>query len=100
MYLNNKGHFEEVNLLLPTPIKKQVRGSVFLDMDNDGDQDILMLTGNNSFLFINDGQGQFAKKIIPLPRMPKPISINVADINNDQYLDVFVGQLWSKYPDP
>jgi len=100
LYLNNKGHFEEMDLSLPIPIKRQVRGSVFLDMENDGDQDILMLAGNNSFLFINDGQGQFTKKTVRLPRMPKPISINVADINNDQYPDVFVGQLWSKYPDP
>ena len=63
--------------------------AVFVDLDNDGDQDLVLGTVLGLIIMANDGKAKFntvaAKSI---PEAP-PLSISVADFDNDGKLDIF-----------
>ena len=53
-------------------------------------------TSDSSFIFVNDGKGNFERKFIsgiPINSLDALNAVSVSDINNDGYLDLFVGQL-------
>jgi hypothetical protein len=68
--------------------------SIFADVDNDGDEDLLLAGATQPLLFLNDGHGRFA----PVPdafRFEKPLagsitSIAMADYDKDGFLDLYV----------
>jgi len=61
-----------------------------VDTDNDGDLDILAI-GDIVFVhYANDGSGQFTKSIIPPVVITENYAFEVADINNDGYLDAII----------
>jgi Tfp pilus assembly protein PilF len=68
--------------------------SLFADIDNDGDQDLIVATSTSLLLFINDGKGHFT----PVPdafRFARPLqgvltSITMADYDRDGFLDLYV----------
>ncbi len=74
--------------------------SIF-DVDNDGDQDILVGSGGNEVedksdyglrLYLNDGNGNFKKSVNEFPSLGTNISVLAPhDFDNDGDLDVFVG---------
>ncbi|HPD64737.1 MAG TPA: FG-GAP-like repeat-containing protein [Bacteroidia bacterium] len=76
-----------------------VSANAFVDMDNDGDLDIILFGGDTSVLFINQN-GSFTERTLSLPNFKAFLSFSFADINNDQYPDLFVSQLWQTYPEP
>ncbi len=68
---------------------------VFLDYDSDGDPDFILssLTGEDRLL-VNDGKGTF-KLIQPVLKgkpTPLTLSLMLADINDDNKLDIIMGQ--------
>ncbi|MCH8331401.1 MAG: VCBS repeat-containing protein, partial [Bacteroidetes bacterium] len=73
----------------------------FVDMDNDGDLDIVLLDANDtSWLFWNNGDLNFLKlRMQNLPVFKALNSMSIADLNHDKYPDLFVSQLWSTYPE-
>jgi FG-GAP-like repeat len=68
--------------------------SLFADVDNDGDQDLVLATGTRPLLFVNDGRGRFT----PVPdafRFERPLqgvltSIAIADYDRDGFLDLYL----------
>lgn len=73
----------------------------FMDMNNDGNLDILCLGGTANYIFVNNGSGGFTTQALTgMPNFIDISSINVGDLNKDNYPDIFVGQLWNGYPNP
>jgi len=101
-YYENKknGHFEDATLKYGITNKyAAVMANAFIDMDNDADLDIILFGGDTSVLFINEN-GTFTEKILKLPNFKAFLSFSFADINYDNYPDLFIGQLWQTYPQP
>lgn len=104
MYLQTtEGMFQKAN----TNIWSKDAGSedmaaVFFDVDNDNDQDLYVVSGGNEFdvnspflqdrLYVNDGSGNFVKKLDALPKMPTSGGVvSASDYDNDGDMDLFVG---------
>lgn len=77
-------------------------GSLFLDVDNDGDQDLYIASGGSEYkqgdkrlkdrLYINDGKGGFVKKENAIPSIYESTqTVKASDIDNDGDLDLFIG---------
>jgi enediyne biosynthesis protein E4 len=75
---------------------------LLFDCDNDGDLDLLVCPGGNSFpplskemqirLYKNDGKGNFTLDAAAFPNNSSNISVAIAyDFNGDGYQDLFVG---------
>jgi hypothetical protein len=63
---------------------------VAADLDNDLDQDLVSLSGNESKIvwYENDGFGIFSEQQIIAPFLDNPRTVDVADFDGDTYLDV------------
>ncbi len=77
-------------------------GMAFIDIDKDGDQDLLIASGGNldlegskllaPRLYINNGKGLFVRDSLRLPFISVNAScIKVFDFNNDGDIDIFIG---------
>jgi hypothetical protein len=69
-------------------------GQAFLDVENDGDEDIIVSNQDGSnYLFINDGAGQFSEMAqyddVKLA-LSHSIGISITDYNNDGWQDIFI----------
>ena len=100
LYKNEKGQFKDITSQLAITNNASIKASAFIDIENDGDQDLLILDTQGSYLLINDGTGQFTKKQLAFPPLIDPSGLSIADINNDKLPDVVITQLWSRYPVP
>ena len=100
LYKNKKGQFTNITPVLGSSIPKNIQGAVFIDMDNDGDQDILYLGKMDSQLYLNDSKGDFTATTIAIPPLPSLHAYSIADINKDQFPDLVLAQLWDPYPIP
>ena len=74
--------------------------AVFVDLDNDGDQDLLIASGGYEFsresfaladrMYLNDGKGNFTKSAFPAI-LGSTSCFAVNDYDKDGDLDIFVG---------
>lgn len=86
-------------------------GAVFFDADNDGDNDLYVVSGGNENtlengglrdrLYVNDGKGNFVNSEENLPNMSGSVAIP-CDFDNDGDIDLFIGgrQKPAYYPLP
>lgn len=67
-------------------------GATVLDVDNDGDDDLLVARTDGIWLHTNDG-GKFATSQLDasIPEGTTPLGIGVADLNRDGYFDMYIG---------
>jgi hypothetical protein len=65
------------------------RGALFVDLDNDGDQDLVISTQEGLVFMENDGTGRFTLRIV-LRNLPEMYSLAAADYDNDGFLDIYV----------
>ena len=63
--------------------------ALFVDLDNDGDQDLVVATDDNLLFLANDGTGRFQRKLTRHPHAI-PRSLCAADYDLDGRLDLFV----------
>ena len=74
-------------------------GAASFDYDNDGDNDIYIVGGQNpDGLYENDGQGHFTNvsqetNITSITKDIMTTSVVTGDINNDGYREIFVGTM-------
>jgi enediyne biosynthesis protein E4 len=97
----NNGGFTSTSLT-DTLKYEEDHGSIFLDVDNDGDQDLYIVSGGNEFahgssyyqdrLYLNDGKGKFALSQKTLPKLNTASTCVVAaDYDHDGDPDLFIG---------
>ena len=55
------GTFEDVTETAGLPVLDRTSQSLFADIDNDGDQDLILLARTGPLLFVNDGKGRFTR---------------------------------------
>ncbi|TKD63406.1 FG-GAP-like repeat-containing protein [Flavobacterium sp. ASW18X] len=102
-YQKQDGSFEQqkFKLLLEDRMHEDI-GSLIFDANNDGYNDIYIVSGGNEFkpgspllqdrLYINQGDGTFVKNKNALPRITESGSrVYAADFDKDGDLDLFVG---------
>jgi len=93
---------DETALRMPMQVKRETFNVLLSDFDNDADLDIFTI-GKNDFIRVyeNNGWGYFKEisyklfdhKFFNPQNTPNPVSFNVADFNNDGYIDIIVS-MW------
>lgn len=100
---NGNGTFEFINPIAGIDYLMQPSANLFIDMDNNGTDDILFLSHDpaKNYLYLNNGSGSFTKQQVTFSVDFNAItSFSVADVNNDGFPDLFIGQLWEPYGVP
>jgi hypothetical protein len=103
IFFQTDNGFKEQSILAFTMDKeREDMGIHIFDADNDGDNDVYVVSGGNEFeynskllqdrLYINDGNGDFEKSTTALPEMVTSGSrVKSFDFDKDGDLDLFVG---------
>ncbi len=89
LYVQNPdGTATDVSAEMGVDFLESTRSSLIIDIDNDGDQDLVLATGSDVFFFLNQGSG----KLVPSAVVPLPyaLAISAADYDNDGDLDIYV----------
>jgi Flp pilus assembly protein TadD len=88
------GSFEDATESAGLAVLDDTAQSLFADIDNDGDQDLVLATGTMPLLFANDGKGRFTL-VADGFRFQRPLqgaltSIAMGDYDRDGLLDLYL----------
>jgi Tfp pilus assembly protein PilF/peroxiredoxin len=88
------GTFEDVTEAAGVGVLDRTSAALFADVDNDGDQDLILLTRSGPLLFVNDGKGRFTRDPDAF-QFKKPLqgtltSGAMADYDRDGFLDLYL----------
>jgi Tfp pilus assembly protein PilF len=86
--------FEDITSDAGVDVLDDTAQSLFADVDNDGDQDLVVATSTGLLLFVNDGKARFALAAdgfqFAQPFQGVLTSIAMADYDRDGFLDLYV----------
>jgi hypothetical protein len=99
---NGNGSFTQKNLLpAGESITQELTGVLLVDLDNDGDLDLYLLSGSAEFVpgapeyqdrvYFNDGKGNFKLDPSSSIAVGNGSVVRGADFDGDGFVDVFVG---------
>lgn len=104
LFLYSKGSYlDSKNVIFELDASSEDTDAVFVDVDNDGDLDLIIAGGGNEFsvgsaelrdrLYFNDGKGNFSKVDNELFKKNRLITSSIvpADYDNDGLTDLFIG---------
>ncbi|PYR75372.1 MAG: hypothetical protein DMF86_15515 [Acidobacteria bacterium] len=88
------GTFEDATEAAGLAILDRTSQALFADVDNDGDQDLILLTRTGPLLFRNDGKGRFTRDPeafqFKQPLQGSLTSAAMADYDRDGFLDLYL----------
>ena len=88
------GTFEDVTDAAGVAVLERTSQSLFADIDNDGDQDLILLARTGPMLFVNDGKGHFTRNAdafqFKQPLQGSLTSAAMADYDRDGFLDLYL----------
>jgi hypothetical protein len=88
------GTFEDATERAGLGVLDDTSQSLFADVDNDGDQDLVLTLPAGPALFVNDGKGRFARAEGAFRFQESlrgtPMSIAMADYDRDGFLDLYL----------
>jgi Flp pilus assembly protein TadD/peroxiredoxin len=88
------GTFEDVTEAAGVAVLDRTSESLFADVDNDSDQDLILLTRNEPLLMLNDGKGRFTRDPDAFrfkERLQGSLtSAAMADYDRDGFLDLYL----------
>lgn len=106
LFRNNGGTFEEITESAGIGELPHLYGAnAFIDLESDGDLDIVHISKDFGRFYINDGNQNFTAREWPEAPVVNDKNgglscIAIADANNDGYPDFFVGQSWLEWDPP
>jgi hypothetical protein len=71
-------------------LRDQTHSALLVDLDSDGDQDLVLGTLVGVLIFANDGQGRFVRRTVKLTPDGMPFGLSAADYDEDGDLDLYV----------
>src|SRR5262245_48157550 len=91
---NGDGTFSDATDSAGLAVLDSTSQSLFADVDNDGDEDLILVSRSGLLLFLNDGTGHFSKAPDAFSYKAglkgAPTSVAMADYDRDGFLDLYV----------
>lgn len=85
---NTDGTATEIGSSAGVDFLERTNASLFLDLDDDGDQDLVLAASPSILLLENDGSGRFTR--VAELNISNAMSLAAADFDNDGDLDLYV----------
>ncbi|HEY7514225.1 MAG TPA: FG-GAP-like repeat-containing protein, partial [Vicinamibacteria bacterium] len=95
LYLSRgDGTFEDATERAGLGVLDDTTQSLFADVDNDGDQDLVLALSSGPALFVSDGKGRFTRApgafLFQDALRGSPMSMAMADYDRDGFLDLYL----------
>ena len=91
LYVQNRdGTFDDRSASAAVDYLERALAGLFVDLDNDGDPDLVLSSRPAVLVLENDGRGGFARVRFVAGDIPDSNSLSAADVDGDGDLDIYV----------